>query len=154
AALTLALAGAAAAQDQPRGPAPQIAMANVGKDGRLYIPRIVHEAVPVTYQVKTIVNGREETQTRTVTQMVPKQVSLYLDDPKVQVTTTDGKRVDVKGLKLQGPTAVLVSTDGRPVDAAYTRLAREGTLVIIAPPSGEAIAPPRPDSPPKLPAPK
>ncbi len=126
--------------------------ANVGKDGRPYIARKVFAVVPVTVQVKVLVNGREEVRNQTVPQYQERQEHLYLDSDKVQVSTTDGKRVDVKNLRLQGPTAVLVSANGRPVDPLYTRLAREGTLVVVTPNiAAPAMVPPPPV---KVPAPK
>ena len=47
---------------------------------------------------------------------------VYLDTPDVEVTGGDGRRVDMKQVKLTGPTPVFVSIDGFPVDAFYRRL--------------------------------
>jgi hypothetical protein len=155
AALVLASAGGLYAQDPPKGPAPLIMTASAGKDGRPVLLQLIHEAVPVQREVTVNVNGQP--QKRTVTEMVyvSKTVSIPLDEGNVRVFDVAGKQLDAKAIKLMGATPVLVSSNGQPVDAFYTRLAREGTLVIVSPRfvGGGAVMPVAPSRPIKLPPP-
>jgi hypothetical protein len=145
--LALTLTAALSAQDQPKGPPPTIMTAQPGKNG---VPTIV---VPVLeYQPKKVVkevnvNGRIDKLEEVVYVPVTKHVIIPLDAPGNRVYDVAGKQLDAKALKLTKATPVLVSSNGQPVDPFYTRLAREGTLVVVMSMPGQntgAVPPPPP----------
>ena len=149
--LTLALAAPAPEPppDAPKGPAPVVMVLNVDKDGRPYLQTTVTTYKPVTETVTVLVNGQPQQQTRVVMVPVTENRRVFLDDPGVSVCGPDGKKIDPKNLpKLTGPAPALVSADGKDVDPFYLGLAKQGTLVIVAP-SFAGPQPPGPPPPPK-----
>jgi len=154
AALTLAtplLAGEVG--EQPKGVPPKVMTASVEKDGRVFLLHLIAEVRPLKEKVKILVNGQEQEVERTVYEQVMKQVKVYLDDKGVQVFGTDGKKIPAKEVAkgIKKPTAVLVSSDGKPVDPFYTRIAREGTLIVVAPSLATGAMPPGPVPPVPMP---
>ncbi len=141
AALLLALTGRLAAQDPPKGSAPLIMTANVGKDGKPFIIRTTYRSVAREEVYEVNVNGQIEKRKRVVAVTIPVMTSLQLDVAGLRVYDVDGKQLDANSLKLTRATPVLVSADGRPVDPFYTRLARPGTLVLVVPGLNEEAMP-------------
>lgn len=138
------------AGDPPKALPPRVMVAEVDKDGRAFLPAYVtvYRQEKVTYKV--VVNGRAEDREKIVKvpEIQQKQVKVHLDDAGVEVYGTDGKRVDVKGLKFRGPVGVFVSSDGRPVDPYYLRVIRPGTLIVVSRAlveTGYTMPPPAPE---------
>src|SRR5262245_11484730 len=78
AALVLALTARLSAQDQPKGPPPNIMTAMPGKDGAPMLVLIVHESVARKVTVDVNVNGRIEKQERVEVVTIPKQVTMMV----------------------------------------------------------------------------
>jgi hypothetical protein len=147
----------------PKGLPPQVVMISAVSEDAIEILQTTQRQVPqqVTEQVN---EGQRVVQvTRTVMVSVPVQqmIKLPLDGKGAQVYGTDGKKIDPKDVRkrVTKSVAALLSTDGKPVDPFYLRLAREGTLVIVAPTAGGEGRPLRknfsaPDQPKKAPVPK
>jgi hypothetical protein len=127
--------------------------AHLNQDGSVRLVHTVSEMVPVEVVIKVEVDGRVELRKAVEHRKVQKQVQVQLRG--VQLYSPDGRKLDPRDVKLTGPTPVLVSSDGRPVDPFYTRLAREGTIIIVAPDWDPNLPAPRPKGEPfKDPAPK
>src|SRR5207244_2886620 len=107
--------------------------AQVDRDGKPYLVVAVTSYKQVRVQFKVAVNGKIEVRERAELVPVFEEMKIGLTDPGVTVYGVDGKKLDATRVRLPGPTPVLVSADGNPVDPFYLRLAREGTLVIVAP---------------------
>jgi len=118
----------------PSGPPPQVMILNVERDGTAYLTRTVTRFKEVTEVFKVRVGDKEETRQRKVVVPYTEMDKAVLSDKGVQVFNSDGKRlVGVNLPKFVKSVPVLVSADGKPVDPFYFRLAREGTLIIVAP---------------------
>lgn len=150
ASLVLSFLGSAWAGDQPKGVEPRVGLVKVDKDGRPYLSEYVIYTQQEAYKVKVLVNGREQERTEVRLVTVTKEVKFYLDEPAAEVRDSNGKAVDVKKLRLTGPTPVLVSADDGAVDPFYLRLVREGTLVVMRyRPAPRDLPPPKNDPPAK-----
>lgn len=174
--------------------APNIVLASAAEaDGKVTIKLRVYESMPApenrtitVYETVTqIVDGKPTTKQvpveKTVRMIVMKptrwkEIKLSAEEPGIEVRDLAGELVSMKKLPklLEKETAILLSTNG-PVDPFHLQLAKEGTLVLMAPaekvgangfpglmPIGPpaigagAIAPgaiPVPATPPPLPAP-
>lgn len=146
--LVLALSVSVWAGGQPKGLPPRLIIVSVDKEGRPYLKQYILENRQEQVKVKVLVNGREEERTEVRTVTVTREARLYLDIPDAEVQDTNGKRVDLKKLRLSGPTPVLLSGDGNAVDPFYVRLVREGTLIVV-----RYLPTPRDLPPPKEPRP-
>jgi hypothetical protein len=150
----------------PKGPPPRVMMALVDADGRAYIETTRYTTRIVVQKVQVKVGDRVEERGVNVPVTVAEMVKVPLDAEGTRLMTADGKRVGPRDLKalLTKTSPILFSSDGRDVDPFYLRLARPGTLVVIAPglaPPGEMpvpLPPPLPprggDGPEKKPAPR
>jgi hypothetical protein len=129
------LAGAQRPDAGPKGPAPRVMVARVSADGHPVVVRQVIEAVPEIQKVEVKVNGQVEKRQVTVYRYVLREVEVRLNVDGVQVFEANGRRIDPADVagRLKKATAVLVSADGKAVDPFYLRLARPGTLVVVAP---------------------
>jgi hypothetical protein len=108
------------------------------------------ENVKQMYTVK--VGAGLETRERVVSVPVTRMVRVSLDDKEVTVYDAGGKKIDPAKLpKLRGATPALLSADGKEVDPFYLRVAREGTLVIVAPQLASVRTPPGKAAPPRTP---
>jgi hypothetical protein len=130
------------------GPAPQLGIAELDRDGNPVLRRGRTVFKLVVEVVEVQVGGK--TQKVPVQKTIAQEVVEYvrLDGAKVQVFQADGKRIapDGVGRFINGPMPVLVSADGKMVDRLYLRLVREGTLVVLLPGSAQV---PQPVAPPK-----
>jgi hypothetical protein len=154
AAVLLAMAGSLPAgekAEQPKGPPPKVMIASVDKDGPPYIKRTVVEYRTEKRQVEVITNGIKQLREEQVTIPILREEKVGLDGKEVQVFGTDGKLISAKEVsrRLKKATAVLVSCDGKPVDPFYVRIAREGTLIVVAPSLASTGPMPFPPLPPK-----
>jgi hypothetical protein len=140
-----------AGERPPQGPPPQVMVVQLDGSSRPFLQRSVVEMVPTTRTVQVKANGQVQEKQVVVPVPVMKEVRLPLDGPMVAVFGTDGKQIDPKELPklLKKATPVLVSADGKKVDPFYLRIAREGTLVVVA----QALATPPPPGPPLPPPP-
>jgi hypothetical protein len=156
-------AGPLRAED-PKLPAsasqPTVVLASASEaDGKVSIRLRLVEAVPaaetkkitVYESVSKLVDGNVVTEKvpveKTITIMVMKparwrEVKLTLGDPGVEVRDLAGKEIPAKKLAslLEKEIAVLLSTAG-PVDPFHLQLAKEGTLVVIAPQEKAMLGP-------------
>jgi hypothetical protein len=126
---------------------PTITVARVSAEGRLCVRvnRSVAEVVPVT---RREVRGGlvvEVTSYVTVYRTVSAEVEHELKG--VKAFEAGGKKVETSALPklLARPTVVAVSADGRAVAAAYLRLLRPESLVLVlpVPPGTRAKSPPK-----------
>jgi RNA polymerase sigma factor (sigma-70 family) len=139
-----------------RGPAPLIAQAAAGPDGRVLIFYAAACYSPVTRYVRNVDDYRPETS------YVLRQQS-YFVGPKadeVQAFTAEGRRLTSDQLRerLRGEPAyptVLISADRKPVNPLHLRVVKPDTVILILPDMGHDASllpvipvPPMPANPP------
>jgi hypothetical protein len=170
--LAAGLTAGSAWSEEPKLPAsaaaPTVALASAADaDGKVTIKLRVYDSIPATESRKTTVyeTVTETVDGKVVTKQVPvekivsvtimkpirwREIKVMAGDPGVEVRDLAGKEVPAKKLAtlLEKETAVLLSTAG-PVDPFHLQLAKEGTLVVIAPmesagpaPIGVGVGPP------------
>jgi hypothetical protein len=129
----------------PKGPPPLTALAVIEPKGRLTL------RVPVAcYEPQTvrIPSGHGSGQAVAVTSYMPavkEQVQVH-DLKEVKAYDADGKRLIAGALaaKLRKECPVLVSANGEKVDPFYLQLVKEGTVILVVPPSPAPVVPPAP----------
>ncbi len=123
----------------PLGPAPELALVLLGKDGRLTVWRLA-----TSY--RTIEKpGDRDRPPAMVYKPVTRLVEASFAPSEVKVYDTAGTVVGAKKLRglLKGEALALIAADGQPVDPLHLRLVKEGTLVFVLPaPPAEKVPPP------------
>jgi len=149
-------------KDLPKSAAaPTVALASAKEaDGKVSLKVRMVESVPATENrtitthqtITRIVDGRTVTEKvpvqQTIAVMVMKparwrEIEVKIGTPGVEVRDLEGKEVPAKKLAtlLEKETPILLSTAGA-VDPFYLKVAKEGTLVVIAPapaPTGAGV---------------
>lgn len=145
--LTLALSFLAAPAPAPKlerpeagKPPPRIAWITSAREGKFQLTDTEQKMVLVQRTVTEQVGGQEVKVTRTFMENKPLTVVRKLDVEKVRFYGVNGKQIETKEVRklLTKDMPILLSADGKPVDRFYLRLAREGTLVLVVPPSAAA----------------
>ena len=132
----------------PNGPPPTVSMISTQADGTpvILLSRTVFKNMEQT--VTALEGDKVVSRKRLVSVPVTEQVPVVVDGKQVQVYGVDGKMIDPNDLKrrIVGTMPVFVSADGKPVDPFHLRLAKEGTLILVIPPSvpGVRAIPPEP----------
>jgi hypothetical protein len=135
----------------PSAPAPKIERPEAGKlpprvvwitparEGKFEMVDTKQEMLPTQKTVTVQEDGQVRRVTQTVMVAVPRTVVRNLDIESVQFYGLDGKKIESKEVRklLTKDMPALLSVDGKPVDRFYLRLAREGTLVLVVPPSAD-----------------
>lgn len=151
-AMLLILVPAPMGESEPTGPAPAIQHLKWVK-GAFESTVAVMEYVPVTKTIEVAVNGQKQIQNVTTYQAVQKMVRQQFTAAGVEVFDLAGKKIaDADWQKALGPGAtVLVTRDGQLPHAAYRKVFKEGTLIVVFKPV--PVAPPPVPGPIAVPAP-
>jgi hypothetical protein len=144
--------GAGTPRPASEGPAPTMALVKLAGDDTVSI-----KATVVAYfqelRTKTIdIDGKAQTVTYPVTVSRAREVQLSSPAHGLRGYAVGGKPLDGKALRerLKDWTPVALSADGRPLDPRFQGLLRDGTVVLLLPPSQAPNAVPQP-APPKAP---
>jgi hypothetical protein len=121
----------------PTGPTPRLVV--VGKlmpeQGLLTIRE--GKLVPVVFQEKraVVVGGMQVEQLVTVTrfQTVIEEKSIIIKGSEFQTAGGETLKADEAAKRMTPGSIVLMTSDGKPIDAAYLRVFKSDTLVIIPP---------------------
>ena len=140
----------------PKSLQPTSGEASVDSDGFIVLEQTVQKLVtePVAEMVASAGGGMHvEMSIRTHPKTVTERTRL--DASTLQAMDKNGNKIDLKDLRslLKNPTTVLISADGQTVDPAYLKEAKEGTIILIVPKSGTAVAPPKSEPAPVVPMP-
>jgi hypothetical protein len=119
---------------RPKGPPPVVMVADPDPASGPFIQRLVTEFRTEVREIEVKVGERTERRQQNVVVPVTRAIRVGLTDKGVKVFDAAGKRIAPKDVAklLKQSAPVLVSADGKEVDPFYLRLAREGTLVVVA----------------------
>lgn len=134
--LSIIAAPAPGATALPKGQAPHFLVISV-KDSNLVAKVTVYKTVPVTKQVVVNVNGKQETRTYTEYETVVMERLHQYPLKTTTATYADGRKIDDKTLVklLAKPTLVVLSGNGQTIDAAYLKLFKKDTIVLVTKPT-------------------
>ena len=126
-------AGAADRLVLPKGPAPQYAIAEIDKAGRLTLQSSVQQDVPEYRSRFRLKDGKKIREKYLV--YIPRTVinisRMRLAD--VEFFNANGEKIDAENAqdRIGKRKIVLVSKDGKPVDPFYLKILQKSTLIIV-----------------------
>jgi hypothetical protein len=135
----LILVPAPATEPEPTGSAPTLQYVRFNDKGVFEQTVTIVKYTPVTKSITVNVNGKMQVQN--VTEVVPTQVieKRLIDAKGYDFYDLDGKRLDEADWKkaLSGGAVVAVAADGNVPHAAYRKVLKAGTIIMV----GKAPAP-------------
>jgi hypothetical protein len=124
-----------AAAQQPSGfpPTLEVIQQITPEKGTIVVQRVVNVNELRTIEVMVVVNGKEQTTTKTITVPVSKVTFLEFNLATSRVITTEGKQLPLDEVwkRLKTNTAIALSGDSNTPAPAYLRALRADTLIII-----------------------
>jgi hypothetical protein len=130
---------------------PRLVPAQTDPDGQLQLIEHTTVAVPVTYTVEVIRDGKKATEQRTAHRTTSRTRETHYYLKAFRFYTADGKKVDPAAVaeRLKKRTTVVLSEPGQNVHPDYLRIFKADTLILVP----EAKAAPTPALPPPAPKP-